>query len=64
MSTISNELKKRILDGQREIPAMDAGKAHPPLFMPAWRSRIAEGELNDLVDYLRSLVPKGEKVDF
>jgi len=59
-----DELKKRILDGQREIPAMDAGKAHPPLFMPAWRSRIAEGELNDLVDYLRSLVPKGEKVDF
>jgi len=59
-----DELKKRILDGQREIPFINASKPHPPLFMPAWRNKIAEGELNDLVDYLRSLVPKGEKVEF
>jgi hypothetical protein len=32
--------------------------------MPPWRGKIAEGELSDLVEYLWSLMPKGEKVDF
>jgi len=59
-----DELKKRILDGQREIPAMDAKKPAPPLYMPPWRGKIAEGELNDLIPYLMSLMPKGEKVEF
>ena len=59
-----DELKKRILDGQREIPAMDAKKPAPPLYMPPWRGKIAEGELNDLVAYLVSLTPKGEKLEF
>ena len=58
------ELKKRILDGQREIPAMDQKKPVPPLYMPAWRGKVTEGELNDLVEYLMSLAPKGEKLDF
>jgi cbb3-type cytochrome oxidase cytochrome c subunit len=58
------ELKKRILDGQREIPAMDSKKAPPPLYMPPWRGKIAEGELADLMEYLISLMPKGEKADF
>ena len=59
-----DELRKRILDGQREIPVLDPNKPHPPLYMPGWRSKIAEGELNDLVEYLMSLLPKGEKVEF
>lgn len=59
-----DELKKRILDGQREIPAMDPKKPAPPLYMPAWRGRIAEGEVEDLVAYLISLQPKGEKSEF
>jgi mono/diheme cytochrome c family protein len=59
-----DELKKRILDGQREIPVMDLKKPPAPLYMPPWRGKIAEGELNDLVAYLNSLLPKGEKVDF
>ncbi len=58
------ELKKRIVDGQREIPAMDPKKPAPPLYMPPWRAKIAEGELNDLVAYINSLIPKGEKADF
>ena len=58
------ELKKRILDGQREIPAMDQKKPAPPLYMPAWRGKVTEGELEDLVAYLISLAPKGEKLDF
>lgn len=58
------ELKKRILDGQKEIPSMDPKRPPAPLYMPAWRSKIAEGEVNDLVEYLVSLAPKGEKADF
>ena len=59
-----DELKKRILDGQKEIPVLDPKKPAAPLYMPPWRGKIAEGELNDLVPYLMSLMPKGEKVDF
>jgi hypothetical protein len=32
--------------------------------MPAWRGKLAQGELEDLIEYLTSLMPKGEKVDF
>ncbi len=59
-----DELMKRILDGQREIPVMDPKKPAAPLYMPPWRGKIAEGELSDLVAYLQSLQPKGEKLDF
>ena len=50
-----DELKKRILGGQKEIVKLDPQGPQPPLYMPAWRGRIAEGELNDLVEYLMSL---------
>ena len=53
-----DELRKRILNGQREIPVMDPKKAAAPLYMPPWNGKIAEGELNDLVEYLMSLAPK------
>jgi mono/diheme cytochrome c family protein len=59
-----DEMKKRILDGQREIPVMDPKKPPAPLYMPAWRGKLAQGELEDLIEYLMSLMPKGEKVDF
>jgi mono/diheme cytochrome c family protein len=59
-----DELRKRILDGQREIPIMDPKKPPAPLYMPPWRGKIAQGELNDLVEYLFSLLPKGEKSEF
>lgn len=59
-----DELKKRILDGQREIPAISTNKPAPPLYMPPWRGKIAEGELSDLIEYLISLKPAGEKLDF
>jgi mono/diheme cytochrome c family protein len=58
------ELKKRILDGQKEIPEMDPNKPRPPLYMPPWRGKIAEGEVSDLMEYLISLTPKGEKLEF
>ena len=58
------ELRDRILNGQREINSMDPKKPTPPLYMPAWRGKIADGEVSDLVEYLRSLMPKGQKLDF
>jgi len=59
-----DELKARILKGQREIPAMDPKRPPPPLYMPPWGGIINEGELNDLVAYLVSLKPKGDDVGF
>lgn len=58
------ELKKRILDGQREIVALDPKRPPPPLYMPPWRGKIAESEINDLIEYLLSLFPTEEKVEF
>ena len=43
---------------------MDPKKPAAPLYMPPWRGKIAAGELNDLVAYLNSLTPKGEKLEF
>jgi cytochrome c1 len=43
---------------------MDPKKPAPPLYMPGWRGKVAEGEVTDLVAYLFSLVPKGEKSEF
>jgi hypothetical protein len=43
---------------------MDPKKPPAPLYMPPWRGKIAQGELDDLIAYLISLMPKGEKVEF
>ena len=59
-----DEVKKRILNGQREITPLDAKRPPPPLYMPPWRGKIQEGELNDLVEYVMSLFPKEEKSEF
>lgn len=63
-SYTKDELQKRILNGQHEITVMDPKRPPPPLYMPPWRDKIGEGELNDLVEYLMSLMPKGEKTEF
>lgn len=63
-SYTKEEAKQRILNGQHEIYALDPAKPAPPLFMPSWRGKIAEGELNDLVEYLFSLEPKDENLGF
>ena len=58
------ELRKRILGGQKEINKLNPTGPKPPLYMPAWNGKIAEGELTDLVEFLMSLLPKSEKTDF
>ncbi len=51
------DLKHAILEGQREVVALDETQPPPPLYMPGWRGRIAEGELDDLAEYILSLTP-------
>jgi mono/diheme cytochrome c family protein len=58
------ELKARIVNGQREIAALDPNRPPPPLYMPAWGSTIPDAEIDDLVAYLISLKPKGEDLGF
>lgn len=59
-----DELKARILKGQREINALDPKRPAPPLYMPAWGGIINDAEVDDLIAYLISLKPKGEDVGF
>ena len=59
-----DEVKQRVLNGQREINLLDPKRSPPPLYMPPWRGKIQAGELNDLVEYIMSLKPKNEKEDF
>ena len=60
----NEELKARILKGQREINALDPKRPPPPLYMPAWGDTIKDAEVDDLVAYLMSLKPKGEESGF
>jgi mono/diheme cytochrome c family protein len=59
-----DELKARILKGQREITALDPKRSPPPLYMPAWGGMIKDAEIDDLIAYLISLKPKEENVGF
>jgi len=58
------QLKARIINGQREINALDPKRPPPPLYMPAWGAVIKDAEADDLVAYLISLKPKGDDVGF
>ena len=60
----NDELKARILKGQREITPLDPNRPLPPLYMPAWGGTIKDAEVDDLAAYLMSLKPKGEESGF
>ena len=48
-------LKELIRHGRQPVPRRDAGRPVPPMYMPPWKERISEEELDPLVDYLFSL---------
>ncbi len=58
------EVKKLIVNGQREIVPLDPRRPAPPLYMPPWGSTIKDAEIDDLIAYLFSLKPKGEDLGF
>lgn len=56
-----DELKEYILKGaisKKENPEL----SDPPLFMPSWKGKISESELENLVVYLMSLYPEDEEI--
>ncbi len=48
-------LKQLIRNGRQPVPRADPTRPIPPLYMPAWKDRISEDELDALVAYLVSL---------
>lgn len=60
-SYLPKELKMRILDGVKFIPPKDPKKPLPPYRMPGWKGWMTDQEINDLCEYLFSLMPKKAK---
>ena len=48
-------LKDVIRHGRQPAPRADVTRPNPPLYMPAWKDRISEEDLDALVQYLLSL---------
>ena len=48
-------LKDLIRHGRQPVPRIDPQRPTPPLYMPSWKERISEAELDNLVEYLFSL---------
>lgn len=53
-----DELRAKIENGVAHIEKADTAGAAPPLAMPAWKDKIKSAELEALLDYLISLMPK------
>jgi mono/diheme cytochrome c family protein len=58
------ELIAFISRGERVIPRKNPNGPEPPHFMPKWGSIVNTNEMSDIADFLFSLKPKGEKLDF
>ena len=50
-----DSLKHLIRNGRQPVPRMNPGRPNPSLYMPAWKDRMTEQELDALVAYLFSL---------
>ena len=51
-------LKNVIRNGRQPVPRQNAQRPRPPLYMPAWKDRISEDDLDALVAYLFSLADR------
>ena len=51
-------LKELIRTGRQPVPRADAHRPQPGLYMPAWKDRISEEDLDALVAYLLSLADR------
>ena len=57
-----DSLKEFIRNGRQPVPRLETTRPHPPLYMPSWKERISEEELDHLVDYLFSLYEQAAQV--
>lgn len=48
-------LKELIRHGRQPVPRASAARPAPPLYMPSWKDKIPEQEMDDLITYLFSL---------
>jgi len=53
-----DDLKELIRHGRQPVPRANASRPNPALYMPAWKDRISEEELDALVAYLFSLADR------
>jgi len=58
------ELIAFISRGERVIPRLNPNGPEPPHFMPKWGDVVNTNEMSDIAEFLFSLKPKGEKLDF
>ena len=59
-----NELRKKIVEGVRNVPRQDPEGPVPPYRMPGWQGYITSAETDALVEYLFSLIPKDDEGDW
>ena len=59
-----DELEQKIRLGVPQVAKADPKGPIPPLYMPSWKDKISQQELDDLTAYLFSLMPKGEKEEW
>lgn len=55
------EVAQLIRAGRHNVDRAEATGAIPPYRMPGWGDRLSEQDVNDLVQYVMSLYPKGAK---
>jgi mono/diheme cytochrome c family protein len=60
-SFTKDEVKEKILKGVKEVQKLDPAGPVPPLYMPAYQGMISETEMNDIINYLYSLMPEEKK---
>ena len=54
----AESLKNLIRNGRQPVPRADPARPRPALYMPSWKDRISDEELNALVTYLFSLADR------
>ena len=60
-SYTKQELKDKILNGVKQVDKLDPNGPTPPLYMPSFRGLISDDEIELLIGYLDSLLPKKDK---
>jgi mono/diheme cytochrome c family protein len=63
-SYTKDELIAKIRNGVPVVAKLDTNGPTPPLYMPSFKNLLTDRQIEDLIDYLYSLKPKGEDLGF